>query len=788
MSARAAAVSRWDAHRLLQAVAYAMVLAAFVPIALSGEVGVVAPAAFALAMGLSLARDPRISPPRPATATVWTGVVLLAFLGLIGWALQDGAWLLHALEFALLLTASRFFQRRFAKDYLQLLALSFVLLLVAAIVQPGPVFALCFLVYTIATMWGLTLLHLVREIEDQTLTGPAQLLPPARRWLGLRAPKPVPPQLPWPNLPAQSSALEWRTRRLIGPRYFAASSLLALAVLTGSALFFFLFPRLGVGFFFAQTRPGKSMIGFSTDAELGGFGALKSNAEVVMRLTFPAHPERLQQSLRLRGVTFETFAGNGWLRTPQEGRPLRWNEGLLRVPRVELPEPQRDRAWRAEIYLEPLDRNNRVLFTPPQTYGVELLDTKYDFLRGRKKSVLRNPDGDLTYTAPPDTALHYAVNVVEPLLDAADSERLRQAGTDYPPDLLQRFTQVPADLDQRIPALARKLAGAAATPYDQAAALELGLRNGWLYSLAGDQDAQQPLLDFLFGKRSGHCEYFATSMALLLRTLGVPARPVHGFAGGAFNPIGGYRMIRQGDAHAWVEVYFPRVGWRTFDPTPPSGQTPPPDTGIGQTLRQLADGASLLWYQWVVEYDLERQIETLRTLGGLLKDLSKRGGLDKLTGRTAAAELDQPDADGHETRHWPAWLPVLLIVLAAAGAVQALRSWRRRVRSSGLDPALEELIRKIQAQLQRHGWQRHRWETWSAVANRVRPDGPEVSAALQQFAEAYDRARFGPDGRDEAHAAALAAGRTVLATTKRQIQGNSIANASGRTQPLGPRR
>ena len=782
MSAITAALKRWDAHRLLQAVAYGMVLAAFIPIALSGEVGVVAPAVFALAMAVSLVRDPRVSPLRPATATVWTGVVLLAFLGLVGWALQDGAWLLHALEFALLLTASRFFQRRFAKDYLQLLALSFVLLLVAAIVQPGPVFALCFLVYTMATMWGLTLLHLVREIEDQTLTGPLHLLAPPRRWLGLRAPKPLPKQPAWPDLPAQASALEWRTRRLIGPRYFAASALLTLSVLLGSALFFFLFPRLGMGFFFAQTRPGRAMVGFSTDAELGNFGALKSNAEVVMRLTFPDHPERLQQSLRLRGVTFDTFAGNGWLRAPQEGRPLRWNEGLLRVPRVEAPDPLRDRNWRAEIYLEPLDRKNQVLFSPPLTYGIEVLDTKFDYLRGRKKSVQRNPDGDLTYSAPPDTALHYAVNVLEPLSEVADGERLRQAGTDYPPEILKRFTQLPTGLDMRIPALARKLAGTAVTPYDQAMALELGLRNGWLYSLAGDQDAQQPLLDFLFGKRSGHCEYFATSMALLLRTLGVPARPVHGFAGGAFNPIGGYRMIRQGDAHAWIEVYFPRIGWRTFDPTPPSGQTPPPDNGFAQTLRQLADGASLLWYQWVVEYDLERQVETLRSIGNLLKDLGKRGGLDRLAGQGATAEVAEPEPAGDEPSPWPRRLLLLLAAVAAAGAAQALRHWRKGASVRGVDPRLDQVLRKVQARLHKLGWQRHQWETWGGLAARLRPESLELSAAIQQFADTYDQARFSADPDAAARAAALEQGRAVLAAAKVHGTGRSRGVAGERGQ------
>jgi hypothetical protein len=171
----------WDAHRTLMLVSYALVLVAFLPIGLSGEVGVAAPIAFLGAMGLSMLRDPRTSPPRPQTAKAWTAVVLLAFGGLIGWALQDGNWLLHALQFALLLTVSRFFQRRFAKDHLQLVALSFVLLLVAAILQPGPLFAVCFLVYTMLTMWGLTLLHLAREIEVQTHSGPSTCCRPHLR-------------------------------------------------------------------------------------------------------------------------------------------------------------------------------------------------------------------------------------------------------------------------------------------------------------------------------------------------------------------------------------------------------------------------------------------------------------------------------------------------------------------------------------------------------------------------------------------------------------------------------
>ena len=219
----------WDLSRTFVTVSYSLVFFGFLPVALSGEVGVLAPIVFLVAMAASLLRNPHAAPPRPWTARLWTAALLLALAGLVAWSLSDGNWLLHTLQFALLLTVSRFFQRRFAKDTLQLFVLSFLLLLVAAVINPGPWFAICFLAYTVLTMWGLTLLHLVREIEVQTRTGPEHLLPkpkPGRRWLGLRKPGPLPPLDPWPEPATPESVLSWRTRRLVGPRYLAAYGLL----------------------------------------------------------------------------------------------------------------------------------------------------------------------------------------------------------------------------------------------------------------------------------------------------------------------------------------------------------------------------------------------------------------------------------------------------------------------------------------------------------------------------------------------------------------------------------
>ncbi len=753
----------------LTAVAYALVAAAFLPIAMSGEIGVASPIAFVAAMVVSLLRNPRTAPPRPLTSKLWTSALLAAGGLLLTWSWQDSNWLLHALQFALLLTVSRFFQRRFAKDFLQLMALSFVLLLVGAIVSPGPAFAAGFLLYTVLTMWGLTLLHLTREIEIHTHTGPEHLTPPPpdkRRWFGLRKALPPAPPSPWPDAPVAENMLEWRTRRLLTKRFLAALSGMALGVLVISALFFFLFPRIGIGLLFAQTR-GHSVTGFGLDAQLGHFGEIKSSSEVVARVSYPKDPKRLQDTIRLRGASFENFVGNGWTRPQADPSDLMMDAaGRYVVPGVAPPNPQNERTYLVDIYLEPLGHDVKVLFAPPRPRTVQILDATFDIYRGRSRRVRGSDAGDLTYRVrsallktQPDLALHYAVEAIESTQDTREMVQLRAADGAPNTGIAERWLTVPKTLDPRIAVLAKQLVGKATTRYDRAALMQEALRTGWTYSLAGDQDDEKPLSDFLFGKKHGHCEYFATAMTLMLRTQGIPARVVHGFAGGIFNPYGNYRMIRQADAHSWVEVYFEGVGWRTFDPTPPGGQVPPEDTGIAASLRQLADGAAMLWYQWIVEYDLEQQIAVVKSLANLMPSsagLGKWGIQSKSPRRSEQVKVHVEN------------------FLLAAGALFALGTlgyglwWqlRRRARHPRWDRGIQRAEAALQRQLLRVDQGRAPWETWSAVATRLQSIDQNVSVAIARFAETYDRARYAPAAGATERAAARASARLATESAR----------------------
>jgi hypothetical protein len=184
--------------------------------------------------------------------------------------------------------------------------------------------------------------------------------------------------------------------------------------------------------------------------------------------------------------------------------------------------------------------------------------------------------------------------------------------------LWRRFLQIPPSMPKRIGELARKITRGRRTIYDKVIAVRDYLRSNYPYTLKLTHDPRlDPVDEFLFVTRRGHCEYFASAMTLLLRTLKIHARNVNGFAGGEWNQIGKYTAVRQGDAHAWVEVLFANVGWVTFDPTPSGASAPRTSQSWVTKVRQFWDTLRLRWFRYVVEYDLGKQISLFRSVSKL---------------------------------------------------------------------------------------------------------------------------------------------------------------------------
>jgi hypothetical protein len=197
-----------------------------------------------------------------------------------------------------------------------------------------------------------------------------------------------------------------------------------------------------------------------------------------------------------------------------------------------------------------------------------------------------------------------------------------------------RYLQLPANLDPRIAALAKDVIAQAGahTGYDEVRAIESHLRDNYQYSLDLKAGGPDPLADFLFHVRSGHCEYFSTAMAVMLRTRGIASRVVNGFLPGEYNEASGAYTVRQSDAHSWVEVYFPATNsWVTFDPTPPAGRAARVRTGLAAQLSKYGEALELMWFQYVVGYDKQEQHSLASTLRKGMLDLrrSSSNALDR---------------------------------------------------------------------------------------------------------------------------------------------------------------
>jgi hypothetical protein len=193
-----------------------------------------------------------------------------------------------------------------------------------------------------------------------------------------------------------------------------------------------------------------------------------------------------------------------------------------------------------------------------------------------------------------------------------------------PEDIFRAYTQKPK-LDPRISELAHDITRNSATPFDKARAIENYLKTEFVYTLDLKSAELDPLADFLFHTREGHCEYFATAMAIMLRTLDIPARIVNGFQMGEYNNLNDLYTVRESDAHSWVEAYFPRnEAWIEFDPTPSAGINDYSQGGLLARLRKYADAIEVFWLDYIVTLDSDEQASIMVDLQHRLLSIKDR--------------------------------------------------------------------------------------------------------------------------------------------------------------------
>lgn len=543
---------------------YLLLVTGFVALMGTGKMdlpslGLVIPALFLRAYFLLMHKDAHL-PER------WTSILTVGYFAFyaIDYFYLSQSFLSATVHMVLFSLIMKIFSVRRDRDLVYLVVLSFLMVLSAAVLTVDTMFLLTFALFILVAMGAFVSLEMRRSERKAIAAG-----------------------------------IEPRQGREFYRALAAVAAILGTLTMSGAALIFFLLPRINTAGYLRNFGVQSNMItGFSREVRLGGIGQIQQSQAVVMHVQVLSG--KLPEDPKWRGIALANFDGHRWWNTVEvptlrgvNNTPLDLNlasPAAFYSGAAPAPAP----TLRYRVIMEPGALN--IFFLAPVPLK----------LNGDYRSVEVNPDGSVLSLRGSDSDPGQAVSVYTAESDAGNPEPLvlHSNAHDYPPRVAI-YLQLPR-VDPRIRELAHTVTANAGSNYERARAVESYLKNNFGYTLQlPAEKTHDPLAYFLFERKKGHCEYFATSMAIMLRTLNIPARVVNGFRGGEYNDVTGNYILRESDAHSWVEVYFPEFGWMTFDPTPPGPSAVP---GRWSRLGLYMDAMEGMWREWVVNYDFTHQV------------------------------------------------------------------------------------------------------------------------------------------------------------------------------------
>jgi protein-glutamine gamma-glutamyltransferase len=657
---------------------------------------------------------------RVAIAESWTTPLTFAYFVFYAadYFLFSRSFLTATVHLVLFGVVIRAFSLRRERDYTMLAILAFLMVLASAVLTVDSVFLFCFagfMLMAVATFVLMEMRHSGRAAKFQARHS---------------------------SDPQEHRHLAFSLVRMVPA--------LMVMILVAAAAVFFVLPRMSAGYLGAYSFGNDFSIGFSDHVQLGQIGRIQQSNAVVMHIQIDGDMRGEYDTLHWRGVALAYFDGRSWSNPHEQYGLHPVSSGSFLVPpfgQAAAPDyiAQNVSLARARglltvihyrVLMEPIGTN--VFFLAPWARSIS---GAYRALAVDAGGAIYNLDGQRAIT-------RYE----------ADSEiatpppsQLRAMGPTRLGQFSQPYLELPPALDSRIPQLAAQIAGPAANNYDKAAALERYLRTRYGYTLQLPQsEPQDPLAYFLFQRRRGHCEYFASAMAVMLRALGIPSRVVTGFRSAEFNDVTGNYVVRARDAHAWVEAYFPGYGWQTFDPTPAASGGAP--QGWGRAMLYI-DAAASFWREWVIDYDRAHQYVLGQTaLNGT------RSGVERVQtwGRVRYAEmLNWARRSQEHAQHAPGrWLGIgaaialLLLGLLNAGRIARMMRgrWLRAHPERSPDQAATMWYERMARVLSRRGMSKAKSQTPQEFVRAI--PGESLRMRVQQFTEVYESARFGNSTQD----------------------------------------
>ncbi len=477
----------------------------------------------------------------------------------------------------LLLTAVKLFQKKGDRDWIFLYLMAFFEVLLAAGISISPLFFVSMILYLLVTLCAVITFE-IRKTARSVI---------------------------------EKSNGKKFTNKLEGNlslRLPTTSVLLLLMIVVVAVPMFFTLPRVGGAGFGSSQGEFSNITGFSDKVRLGEIGRLKQSDQIVMRARVQNAKQKNLNTMRWRGIALDKFDGRTWSKSIEQQKIVPLENGVFRIGYTQNVE----NIVTQTIYLEPLD--SFVLFSMPRPLTVQggtfskIYQDSYE-----KKNDNYQPNDNFKYNE--NNGLYYTRSGFDRVIYKVTSdvsipavEKLRIDKSDYSEEF-RRYLETPEVFDGRIKTFTEQITQNQTNRYDKAKAVEQYLQNNFGYTLDLTVGGDEPLADFLFNVKEGHCEYFASAMAMMLRTQGIATRVVNGFQQGEFNETAGVFVIKQKDAHSWVEVYFPETkSWVAFDPTPFAGQTSEANyAGTFGSFKRYMEAFETFWIQYFVAFDNQEQ-------------------------------------------------------------------------------------------------------------------------------------------------------------------------------------
>jgi transglutaminase-like putative cysteine protease len=502
-------------------------------------------------------------------------------------------------------------------------------------------------------------------------------------------------------------------------RLAALTAIITFGILALTAGLFFILPRTADAAFQRLVSKRFFLPGFSNRVTLGEIGEIKNTSRPVMHVLSYHGP--LPPGQKWRGGTLSDFNGRSWFEPAGGRRQIAAEKGgrFQLATDDQLRRPGDRLNYRVNV--NGIDSDVLMFVGVPETVYM------------RQATLVAGSDGSFRLgRALPEGFFYDVYSFPGESRAAEDLWRNRR-----------QYLQLPPLLDPRIPELARRVTENALDDVERAHAINRYLTHSFGYTLElPSHEVPDPLASFLFQRRKGHCEYFASAMAVMLRTLGIPSRLVTGFQGGIFNPLTELYVIRASDAHSWVEAWLPGRGWTTFDPTPPDPN--PGEIAILTRLALYADAVETFWQEWVVSYDLGHQA----TLADRMQQAGRRAGARWFDRLVDLAVNWKPRTQAWFQRYGFG----MFLALAGAALIPLAgpRLWRlarmrlgarrlRRGRANVADATL--FYERMLKLLKRRGYQKPAWFTPREFACSLPPG--TIGALVSQFTAAYNALRFG---------------------------------------------